>query len=87
MLKKVAELEQSVTKKIKNYEFGQAAHELYELIWHDYADIYIEATKNSESVETKETILHCTKYLSHSSTHLCRLSQKNYGTIFQKNNY
>ena len=35
----------SITKKIKNYEFGEAARELYDFTWHELADWYIEISK------------------------------------------
>ncbi len=35
----------TVTKKIDKYEFGQAAEQLYEFIWHTFADKYIEEYK------------------------------------------
>jgi len=34
-----------VTKRIKNYELGEAARELYEFTWHEFADWYIEISK------------------------------------------
>ncbi len=39
---------ESVTQKIKNYELGEAARELYEFVWHEYADWYIELSKKQE---------------------------------------
>ncbi|MBI1888861.1 MAG: valine--tRNA ligase, partial [Candidatus Spechtbacteria bacterium] len=30
---------------IEQYEFGHAAHALYDFVWHDFADIYIEKSK------------------------------------------
>ena len=35
----------SVTKKIKNYELGEATKELYEFTWHEFADWYLEISK------------------------------------------
>jgi valyl-tRNA synthetase len=32
-------------KDIDNYRFGHAAHALYDFVWHDFADVYIEASK------------------------------------------
>ncbi len=34
-----------VTKSIEAYRFGQAAEDLYEFVWHKFADKYIEHTK------------------------------------------
>ena len=33
------------TKKIKNYEFGEVARELYDFTWHELADWYLEISK------------------------------------------
>lgn len=58
ILEKLAGLQNQVTKKIQSYEFGQAAHDIYEFVWHEFADIYIEESKKSESAETKQTLMH-----------------------------
>jgi len=34
------------TQKIKNYQFGEAIRELYDFVWHDFADWYIEIAKH-----------------------------------------
>jgi len=54
-LKKTGE---SVNKDIENYEFGSAAHTLYDFFWHDYCDQYIEEAKNQESEDTKRVLMH-----------------------------
>lgn len=46
----------SVTKNIENYKFGEAAHELYDFIWHDLADKYLEETKHNDDQETRDTL-------------------------------
>jgi len=38
----------SITKKIENYQLGEAARELYDFVWHEYADWYIEITKEQK---------------------------------------
>jgi len=57
----------SVTKNIEKYKFGEAAHELYDFIWHDLADKYLEETKNNDDQETKDILayllLNCLKLL------------------------
>ncbi|MFH1346647.1 MAG: class I tRNA ligase family protein, partial [Spirochaetota bacterium] len=35
----------NVNKNIENYEFGQALHEIYDFIWHEFADMIIEHSK------------------------------------------
>ncbi len=48
ILKRLNETIKSVSKKIENYEFGESARELYEFVWHEYADKYIEASKKQK---------------------------------------
>ena len=38
-----------VTQDLENYRFGQAAHSLYDFVWHKFADIYIEKAKKRRS--------------------------------------
>ncbi|MDP1719119.1 MAG: valine--tRNA ligase [bacterium] len=35
------------------YEFGPALHKIYDFVWHELADIYIEASKNREDENVK----------------------------------
>ncbi|MDP2934494.1 MAG: valine--tRNA ligase, partial [bacterium] len=39
---------ESITEKIENYQLGEASRELYDFIWHEYADWYIEISKNQD---------------------------------------
>lgn len=36
---------QETTKKLENYQLGEAVRQLYEFVWHEYADWYIEISK------------------------------------------
>ena len=36
-------------KNIKQYKFGHAAHVLYDFVWHDFADVYIEKSKKQKN--------------------------------------
>lgn len=45
-LKKAEKLEKETTKYLNNYQFNYAAERLYEFIWHEFADKYIEDVKN-----------------------------------------
>ena len=51
----------SVNNDLDNFRFGQAAHELYDFIWHDFADRYLEKSKiqssNDKSKENTQKIL------------------------------
>jgi valyl-tRNA synthetase len=44
-IKKVENLAKEVTKYLDNYQFNLAAERLYEFVWHEFADKYIEDVK------------------------------------------
>jgi valyl-tRNA synthetase len=53
----------SVANKIKNYEFGEAARELYDFTWHEFADWYLEITKTQMSnVKTQNSTIQTLNY-------------------------
>ncbi|HEY4695227.1 MAG TPA: valine--tRNA ligase [Candidatus Nanoarchaeia archaeon] len=58
ILEELAKTRKIVTEAIENYRFGQAAEELYEFVWHKFADKYIEMSKNrrSEAQATLEKV-------------------------------
>jgi valyl-tRNA synthetase len=45
ILKELSETIKKVTKYLDKYRFNEAAEEIYDFIWHKFADIYIEKTK------------------------------------------
>lgn len=45
-VKKIEELSNQVTKHLANFQFNYAAERLYEFIWHEFADKYIEDVKS-----------------------------------------
>jgi valyl-tRNA synthetase len=45
-VKKVRELSAEVTKYLDGYQFNLAAERVYEFVWHQFADKYIEDVKN-----------------------------------------
>lgn len=45
-VEKVSELVLDVSKNLENYQFNQVSEKLYEFVWHQFADIYIEDVKN-----------------------------------------
>lgn len=47
----------SVNKDLENYQFGQAAHTLYDFFWHDLCDRYIEKAKEQKDERTKKILL------------------------------
>jgi valyl-tRNA synthetase len=63
---------ESITKKIKNYQFGEAIRELYDFVWHEFADWYLEIakfqilnpkTKNSTALILYNSLLNILKLL------------------------
>ncbi len=36
---------QEITEKLEDYKLGEAVRKLYEFVWHEYADWYIEVSK------------------------------------------
>ena len=58
ILEKLSKTKKSVSKNIDAYEFGRAIHELYEFIWHDFADKYIELSKNRNDNESQKVLIH-----------------------------
>ena len=47
----------SVNSNLDKFKFGQAAHDLYDFVWHDFADVYIEASKNQMDDNTRTILL------------------------------
>ncbi len=45
-IQKVEDLSKEITKYLDNYQFNYAAEKLYEFIWHQFADKYIEDVKD-----------------------------------------
>ena len=58
MTLKIDELASQVTKQIEQYRFAEAANALYEFVWHEFADKYIESTKDKNDDETKATLFY-----------------------------
>ncbi len=56
ILEKLEQTKKSVSKDIDEYNFGQALHTLYDFIWHDFADVYLEYTKDKNSEEVNNTL-------------------------------
>ena len=56
ILEKMEQLAKEVTKQIENYSFAEAANSLYHFIWHEFADKYIEETKEKDDQETRDTL-------------------------------
>jgi valyl-tRNA synthetase len=67
LLTKLGALAKQVTQNTERYRFSESAHALYDFIWHDFADKYVEYSKNKESNDVKaalsHTLLTCLKLL------------------------
>lgn len=53
---KVEALSREVTKYLDSYQFNLGAERLYEFIWHEFADVYIEDVKNRVDTKSYETL-------------------------------
>lgn len=56
ILNKLTAVKKTLEEEIDSYDFGQALHVLYDFSWHEFADLYIEASKNKKDEETKQTL-------------------------------
>ncbi len=56
LIKKISELIKTTNRYLENFEFGPALHELYEFIWHYFADKYIEFVKSSQTDVSKKIL-------------------------------
>ncbi len=67
LLDKLNATTKQVTENIAQYKFSEAAHALYDFIWHDFADKFIEYSKDKETDDVKivlsHTLLTCLKLL------------------------
>ncbi len=46
-----------MTKQLNKYRLNEAAEELYDFVWHKFADVYIEKSK-SRREEAQKTLEH-----------------------------
>ncbi|MEK7124749.1 MAG: class I tRNA ligase family protein [Patescibacteria group bacterium] len=56
IVKKLNKLSKEISKKIDGLNFGEASHQIYDFIWHEFADKYIEETKTKDDKKTKDTL-------------------------------
>ena len=57
-LKILAENKKAVEKNLDAYKFGEAAHLLYDFVWHEFADKFIENSKKRKDAETTAVLAH-----------------------------
>jgi valyl-tRNA synthetase len=60
ILEELKKTQEKVTKSLENFRFSEAAQTLYQFIWHQFADIYIEKAK-SRRAETQAILEHVLK--------------------------
>jgi valyl-tRNA synthetase len=53
---KLAVLAENTERKINEYDFGQALHDIYDFIWKEFADKFIEYSKDKDDEETKNVL-------------------------------
>ncbi len=58
ILKDLEKVKKEANKRLRNYEFGKAARQLYDFFWHQFCDKYIEASKNQNGGETNKVLLY-----------------------------
>jgi valyl-tRNA synthetase len=46
ILKKHEEVKKSISEKLDSFRFSHAGEEIYDYFWHDFCDVYIEASKS-----------------------------------------
>ncbi len=67
ILSRLNEIISEVTKNIDNCEFGEAGHKIYDFVWHEFADWYLEISKTQvaedATPEMKANTLVILKYL------------------------
>ncbi len=58
ILKSLNKTVNSVDNHLEKFQFGKAAHLLYDFFWHSFCDRYIEETKNQKGEETEKVLLY-----------------------------
>jgi len=56
ILNKLEKIIKSSNKDIDEYKFGHTLHEIYNFVWHDIADNYIEYSKDKNDKNTKQIL-------------------------------
>jgi valyl-tRNA synthetase len=49
ILRELEKTIKSVTNNLENYKLNQASEDIYEFLWHKFADIYIEKSKSRKA--------------------------------------
>ena len=54
-----------VTGSLENYRFNEAANRIYEFLWHEFADWYVEIAKTEKNASVLHYVLSVILKLSH----------------------
>lgn len=67
IIKRLKEIEKKVSKSLETYRFNDAASTLYEFVWHEFADNYLESVKDrrGEAQPTLEYVFRTSLELLH----------------------
>ncbi len=57
ILKTLEKVVKSVNKDLETFQFGKAAHTLYDFFWHDFCDLYLEKSKTQREKKNTQKIL------------------------------
>lgn len=56
IIERLKETIKSLDDDLEKFDFGQAAHTVYDFFWHDFCDVYIEESKKQETKESNEIL-------------------------------
>ncbi|MGB9715658.1 MAG: valine--tRNA ligase [Thermodesulfovibrionales bacterium] len=71
ILSRLAHTTESINKALEDYRFNDAASDIYQFIWHEFCDWYIEIAKTDIKNNTFKTdVLRCLLYVLNSSLRL-----------------
>jgi valyl-tRNA synthetase len=71
LLSRLNEVTQEMTEDLEAYRFNEAAHCIYQFIWHEFCDWYIEIAKLNLTPETPAKLRAQTRYLLISALETC----------------
>lgn len=85
ILKRLGETIKNVDSAMEKYRFGKASEEIYDFIWHKFADSYLEKSKErrAEAQETLEKVLLSSLIILH--PFMPFVTEAIYQTCFAKN--
>ncbi len=58
ILQELDKIVKSISKDIESFNFGKAAHDIYDFFWHNFCDVCIEESKKNQDEQTKKTLLY-----------------------------